>query len=113
MQPPEGFIETFSRPHLVAENEHANLTIRRIHESIQGVQRNTTGLQARLGSMRRDGKSSLEEQTQVIRRISANNASVDDMGRQIGKLQVLVRFNVQCVRYIDWLKGAPSGDPGR
>lgn len=109
MDRPKGFRDTFSRPHLVTENERAQQTIAQIQEVIQGNQGQTVKLQQQLASMRTDGESSLESQSKVIGRISRNNKHTEDMGVQIGKVQDLIEFNRACIGYIDWLKGEVHG----
>ena len=101
---PDGFIDTFERPALVSENETANETLRQIQGVIQRNQGQTVNLQQQLRDMRIDG-ADLAGQTKVINRIQRNHKGVDDMGRQIGKLQALISFNHRCIAYIDWLRG--------
>ena len=105
MDRPKGYQDTFSRPHLVAENESARQTITQIQNVVMNAQTQTINLQRQLHSMRNDGKSTLEQQTAVIDRITRNNHQIDDMARQIGKLQVLVQKNMKYVAYYDWLRG--------
>ena len=102
---PEGFIDTFERPALVKENERALETITQLQNVILQTQTVLAAQQQQLGMMRVDGKSSLEQQSAVIQRIQQTNRNIDDMGRQIGRLQQLREFNNRCIRYIDWLRG--------
>jgi len=109
MERPNGYRDTFSRPHLVKENERAQQTNAQIQEVIQSNQAQTVRVQQQLASMRTDGVSSLSDQTKVIERITRNNKHTEGMGRQIGKLQTLIEFNRACIGYIDWLKGEVHG----
>lgn len=109
MERPKGYRDTFSRPHLVKENERAQQTISQITEVIQANQAQTVLVQQQLASMRTDGKSSLSDQSKVIERITRNNRKTEEMGLQIGKLQDLIEFNRACIGYIDWLKGEVHG----
>lgn len=109
MDRPKGFRDTFSRPHLVKENERAQETVQQIRGVVGQNQDQTGLLQRQLSDMRTDGVSSLGDQTKVIERITRNHKDVEEMGEQIGKLQVLVEFNRQCIKYIDWLKGEVHG----
>ena len=113
MKRPKGYRDTFSRKALVAESERANGTIRQIQESSQSNQAQTIELQKQLSKMRTDGKSTLKEQSAVIQRIQRNNKITEDHGRQIGKLQVLITFNQECVSYIDWMHGGVDGISNR
>ena len=105
MEPPKGYRDTFSRPHLVRENEVAGNTLAQIQGVIAGSQQQTVSLQRQLHGMRTDGRSTLEQQSEVIERIGRSNRGIEDMGTQITKLQGLMEFNRECIRYIDWLRG--------
>lgn len=95
----------------MAENESARQTITQIQNVVMGAQTQTIELQRQLHLMRNDGKSTSEEQAVVVERVTRNNHQVDDMARQIGKLQVLTQKNMKYIAYYDWLRGIGSVNP--